>query len=397
MNLLKGKQMKGNYGSLVELAAEVERINNVKRDFVVKTPALEMVDDDTIQFGEEGKGQESFGVTDYAHGQIASRLDIPKRFYDRMGADFPGLRSEMVNRMFHNAPARQVTEQMREEGDIFARDRRMVRTLDGKIRAFVSDKFRPYDNFYVIGSALPPILEMKKAGNLVVKSCTLTAIKFYLELVFPQLEAEVRVGDVIRAGIVISNSEVGAGRVNIEGLVYRLQCQNGATSRSVFAKNHIGRKIGGNEEDYQKFQDDTIMSDLNTFRLMLRDIIKDTISQAWINKEADKFRAGAERKINEPEAMVQVVGERFNLLDSEAKKVFRNLCEEKDYTQYGLGNAITALAKDIDGDRSYDLQKTGYEVLTLPGRNWKVISDQSDKLVQKNQDKGNTLLGGLLD
>lgn len=388
--------MKGNYKTLTALAAEIERINQIKRDFVVKTPALQMVDDNTIIFGEDGKDQESFGIADYAHGQIATRLEIPKKFYDRMGKDFPGLRSQMVNRMFQEAPLSQVPQEMRKRGEVLqSRDRRMVRTLDGNIRAFLSDKFRPYDNYHVMGSALSPLMEMKQAGNLVIKSCTLTPVKMYLEMVFPKLEAEVRVGDIIRAGIVISNSEVGAGRVNIEGLVWRMWCTNGATSQSVFARNHVGRKIGGNEEDYQTFQDDTIMSDLTTFRLMLRDILKATISQAWIEKEAEKFRVGTERKIDEPEAMVQVVRERFDLLESESKRVFRNLCEEKDYTQYGLGNAITALARESDnGDRAYDLQKTGYQVLTLPGRSWKSISEKSVALVEnkKGQKKPLNLL-----
>lgn len=373
--------MKGNYKSLTEMAAEIERINEVKKDFIVKTPALKMVDDNTIIFGENGKDQESFGINDYAHGQIAGRLDIPKKFYDRMGRDYPGMRTNLVNRLFHEAPVSQRTKDEKESGEIImAKDRRMVRTLDGKIRAFVSDKFRPYDNYHVLGSALPPLLKMKEAGNLEIKTCILTPIKMYLELTFPKLTAEVRVGDVIQAGVIISNSEVGAGRVNVEGNIWRLWCKNGATSKSVFARNHVGRKIGGNEDDYQTFQDDTIMSDLNTFRLMLRDILKATISQAWIEKEAGLLRAGTYREIKEPEAMVQVVRDRYGILESETKKVFQNLCEEKDYTQYGLGNAITALAREMDDkDRAYEIQKKGYQVLTLHERSWGSLVKATEK------------------
>lgn len=37
---------------------------------------------------------------------------------------------------------------------------------------------------------------------------------------------EVRKGDIVQAGVMISNSEVGLGAVSIQPLVYRLVCTN---------------------------------------------------------------------------------------------------------------------------------------------------------------------------
>lgn len=64
-------------------------------------------------------------VTDHAHGQIAQRLDIPAKYYNRMRSEAPALLAANVNNWFQEQP-----------------ERRMIRTLDGKARAFLSDRYR---------------------------------------------------------------------------------------------------------------------------------------------------------------------------------------------------------------------------------------------------------------
>ena len=49
----------------------------------------------------------------------------------------------------------------------------------------------------------------------------------YIKVVNKRLEAEVVPGDIVQSGVIISNSEVGLGSVNIQPLVYRLVCSNG--------------------------------------------------------------------------------------------------------------------------------------------------------------------------
>lgn len=359
--------MKGNYKSLVDFATEIERVEKHHKDYIVKTQAVEMKDDNTLVFGENDHGV--FSLTNHAHGQVAGRLEIPKRFYDRVAIEHPGLRSEIVNRMFKDRE-----------------DKRMIRTIDGTARAFVSDKFRPYDNHHVMASLMPSLKRIRETSGLEIGSCSLTERKLFLEVTFPGVTAEVRKGDVVRAGMIISNSEVGSGSLRVEGLIWRMWCTNGAISKSVFSKHHVGRRVGGDVEDYSVFKDETIMADLKAFQLKLRDIVENTISRAWIEAEAGKMRQGLSREIKEPEAMVKLVQKQFDLQERESKAIYRNLCEGKEYTQYGLGNSITALARELeDKDRAYDLQKTGYKVLTLPGRNWNNLHSSSLEMKESDE------------
>ena len=49
----------------------------------------------------------------------------------------------------------------------------------------------------------------------------------YIKVVNPRLQADVVPGDVVQAGVIISNSETGLGSVTIQPLIYRLVCSNG--------------------------------------------------------------------------------------------------------------------------------------------------------------------------
>ncbi len=107
--------------TLTQLAQELERQSEAKKDFIANTSSLEMTD--TGELALESDNHQEFPITDHAHSQIAARLDIPAKYYNRMRLSAPILVAANVNEWFHSKP-----------------ERRMVRTLDGQARAFLSDR-----------------------------------------------------------------------------------------------------------------------------------------------------------------------------------------------------------------------------------------------------------------
>ena len=70
----------------------------------------------------------------------------------------------------------------------------------------------------------------------------------YIKAVNPRLQAEVSPGDIVQAGVIISNSEVGLGSVSIQPLIYRLVCSNGMVVNEAAARrNHVGRVTDSGE------------------------------------------------------------------------------------------------------------------------------------------------------
>jgi hypothetical protein len=68
--------------TLVQLAQELTAQQESKRDFHAPTSSLSMLGNGTFHL-ETNNGTEEVPATPYAHAQMASRLSIPKSYYDR--------------------------------------------------------------------------------------------------------------------------------------------------------------------------------------------------------------------------------------------------------------------------------------------------------------------------
>lgn len=68
-----------------------------------------------------------------------------------------------------------------------------------------------------------------------------TDTRMYIKVVNERIQTEVVPGDIVQAGILISNSEVGMGSVSVKPLIYRLVCTNGMVADVGVGKRHVGR------------------------------------------------------------------------------------------------------------------------------------------------------------
>lgn len=72
--------------TLQELAIELDRQSQAKRDLIVDTGALHMDADDKSVVLNVGTmdNNESFNINEIAHRQLGQHLKIPASYYDRM-------------------------------------------------------------------------------------------------------------------------------------------------------------------------------------------------------------------------------------------------------------------------------------------------------------------------
>ena len=136
--------------TLQELAAEIERRSKNKKDYTVRANALRMTTQDTDLDPKHAQvgfwlGDERYGVNNIAHAQIADYLKIPKAYYDRMLAEAPELLARNVNQWFE---------------EIGADKLRMARTMDGNVRALLSNGYRRFENEQFAEAVLPVISDL---------------------------------------------------------------------------------------------------------------------------------------------------------------------------------------------------------------------------------------------
>lgn len=337
--------MTGNYQSLEVLAREVERQHGAKRDLLVPMSNFRMEEDALLKLGS-GEGSQLMQIKPVAHQQIAEKFQIPKKFYDEIETRAPGLRSTIVNRL---------SSEM--EGRV------LVRGMEGAARAVLSDRYAlGYDNYDLLITTLPIFKEYE---GLMVKSLTLTERKIYIQLVFNHLIKEVKVGDTVRGGITLTNSEIGLGRWDILEFTEILRCLNGMVGQSLMRKTHIGKELVGSDEDGSGiFKADTIRANLDAMRLQIRDVVKSALDEARFEKRVEKLQRAAGIEVANPVEAIQEVTKSFQLTEDEGALLLSNMIKAGDGSLWGLSNAITAMAKTAsDQDRAYEIEKMGAEVI----------------------------------
>jgi hypothetical protein len=299
-----------------------------------------------------------FGVTELARRQLADKLKIPYAYFERMRAEEPQLLDRNVNTWLQTDA-----------------DRRMIRTLDGQVRAVLSDRYRRLDNYDLAENVLPILQRLPGAR---FESVALTDTRMYLKVVTPRVQTEIAPGDIVQAGIVIANSEVGLGTLSVQPLLYRLVCRNGLiASDHSLRKTHVGRTLGVEAEPVTVFRDDTLAADDKAFFLKVRDVVEAAVAEATFLQVAQKLGATREVKLTgDPVKTVEVLANRYTLNESERSGVLRHLIEGGDLSAYGLVNAVTHFSQEVeDYDRATEFEAMGGKLIELPSSEWKVMAE----------------------
>ena len=347
--------------SLQELALELHRQNNAKADFLVDTRSIRLDAYDSEVFlqmhDNESRPLEPLDVNSIAHQQIATYAGIPAPYYRRMLEEHPQLLAHNVNEWLQRKPAQ-----------------RMLRTMDGTARAFLSNRYRRIDNMEIAEIVLP---ELQKLEGAVFESCQITETRMYIKVVNPRLQAEVSPGDIVQAGVIISNSEVGQGSVSIQPLVFRLVCSNGMVINDVQTKRYHLGQASSTDGNLEIYSNDTLAAIDTAFIKQMRDTVAAAVDQARFARVIDQMRTAREAAMNTQDIpnLIQLTGKEFGITESERSGVLQHLIEGKDLSLYGLSNAVTRYSQDVDSyDRATELEGIGYKILTMPARTWKTIN-----------------------
>jgi hypothetical protein len=362
--------------NLQEISQQILAQHSAKKDYVVNTGALRVIPTTPANPSEKRDVQLAFTVrgeqrlltpTDLCLSQIADRVGIPKKYSDRMRSEAPDLLATNINHWFTSAP-----------------EKRMLRTLNNGqsvARAFLSDGYRPLDNFDLAQIALPRLQE----SGCEIKSCEITETRLYIQAFTPRIQAVIdqhvkigthdRINRTVQAGVIIGNSEVGLGSIFVEPAMLDLVCANGLILQRTLKKHHVGRRnegvIFGDESSYELFSDETRKLDDRAFWSKVSDVIASSVNEVQFNKNIDRLREAQTEVLAEAakeiEAVVEVTANRFNFSDDEKGNLLLHFAQGGDFSKYGLINAVTRTAEDVASyDRAVELERLGGQIIELP-------------------------------
>lgn len=355
--------------SLVDLATEIQRRAGAKHDYVAKAEALSVAAVGETKDLKLSVGDEQFGIGEITHDQIGQYLQIPSAYYDRCRHENPDLLAYNVNAWFAQSQGQ----------------RRMVRTLDGNARAFLSDKFRPIENEDLCEAILPLLLD---GGKFDIVSCEVTERKLYIKVVDHSVTRKLaetgnymgdgahRIVRIAAPAITISNSEVGHGALSIQAGIFDSFCSNLSffAARSM-KKYHVGARHDLLGEDVVAMLSQATQNLTNAALMsQVRDVVTTAFNKERFNELCDMVDGTAAQVIDKDTDVVKLVnltGKRIGLTEGENKGVLNALIAGADMTRFGVYNAITRFASDVDSyDRASELERAGAAVIELAQPEW---------------------------
>ena len=318
--------------SLNELAQKLTDQKSLKKDYVVESS--------NVRFYSNGNNQlhlqeidEVFDVNDVALNQITTKVGISKKYADKMLDGHKSLFNDNVNYWFTNTPKSQ-----------------MIRTLGGTVRAVLSDKYKRVDNDMIAEQVLPILLDKEYD----IKSCAITDTKMYIKASLPSLQREVNKGDVVESGVIISNSEVGHGAVNVSPFIHRLVCMNGmVVNDSRLQSRHLTSSQATIDGVYEILSDEAKELDSQALLTKVRDVVASTSDEMRFEEQVQMMTDASQIKIKRPKKVIELLENKFDLTKNEGESILDNLVNNRDDNQkfaniWTVVNSITALGNTMD-------------------------------------------------
>ena len=361
-------------GTLTKFLEKVKDQSARSADFLASTSNLQKITSEDgrpkiVIEAQSGEPTRVLDINSHAQGQIAASAEIDTRTARRLQENYPVEYDALVQARWDREPVN-----------------RMVRTfLDmdetvGTARAFVSDKFKTFDNMDLLNATLPQLIESDAQWQIV--NATVTDQRLYMRLKSLIQTGEAEVGDRMANGIGFGNSEVGAGSVNVYQVFWTLACTNGMQTENKTRSSHI--TSARDMSDYGLLSNEAKEADNKALELKLRDLTGQYASRESFDKVLDQMNA-AHGDIIEGEftEIPERVGTVLKLSKKENTDVLNGLIatlkqdgysDKEHVSRATVVNALTAVANKCDPDEADQWQQRGGKLLNMNDRDWQRIA-----------------------
>lgn len=328
---------------LQSLIEELEKQKEQKWDKTVVNRNIRMTDEKSeLIIGEN----ESYGLTASCHNQLADKLDIPAKYYQRMLELDRKLLADNVNSWL-----------IQQNDNSF-----FIRGMGDKIRAVLSPSYRVIDHYNILMCSLTEL----QSHETDIEDCHLSETGMFVKIRSNQMKDFVRhKGDEIIGGILVSNSETGHGAVNIKPRIFRVQCTNGMVLEKLASRQvHLGN---GNNEHYT----DTELLDDQVY-LSIRQSIRETFNQ--FGRIVIMLRESTEITISNPSQIINNVVREYRMTEEQKEQILMSFGMEKDKTKYGIANAVTNAAQSQSNfERVIEMERIGGRIIEMDNQKFKQL------------------------
>lgn len=328
-----------------------------------------------------------------AHQQIANKLDIPFKYYQRMLERHSYLWAQSVNTWLHENNKKRLLRlllPMDEAQERFAAET----NTQFNLRAFLSDRYHIIDHKALVDTILPIL----RQHDAYVTGWNLDEQHFHIRFATQEIEIleqfyEEQPGlrgmhEIVAFGGALRNSETGHGAFTLGPAVNITRCVNVLVHTDKMRIVHLG---GRSTEEEGFFERDTKAMDDSATILKVRDRLRHVFSPESNRRIASTIAEKAGTPFVIPDEVHYIefignIGKQFKLSDEESR-IFQNefvseaantgrvLDNNSDRapTRWTIAQAMTATARvvndrnpEMDFDRREEMETLGWEILTSP-------------------------------
>jgi len=345
-----------------DFVQEVQRNAEHREDVVAKVNNCRLATDKTGASTWNIGGLGEFDATPVFHDDVATTLRIPTGYYDDMRRTYPALLDANVNAWIKATPDDEY---------------RFMRLFDashdesgrGTARAIRSTSYLPLDDADLLDT-LRPVMEQK---GIIIQSCELTDKRTFLKLTTPRLKGDVKVGDAVEGGLLISNSEVGHGRIVVAPFIHRLVCTNGMVAMTgegdSMKRMHKGAAIRTRNAYAKVVPSHERRQAAAAVWRAVGEAVGRALEGATFQDLLTRFQDADKARIKgDGEKLFKHLGTRFNLTDAEQTAALVNFETDDERTLWGAANAVTKVANHTATtyERASFLEEVGGLIVQLP-------------------------------
>jgi hypothetical protein len=373
--------IENNKNSLQNLLLKVQDQHARAADYLAPTHDLQKItaENGRPQVVIEQRGGEPtkiFDINDVAFTQIAGHAEIDARTARRLQSEYSPEFDALINAIWQKKPAvRMLRTHNSANPDV---------VTNGYLRAFVSDKFKTFDNINLLQSALPQLMDNPAAFQVV--NADVTDKRLYLRLKsLVQTGTGAALNDLMANGIGLQNSEVGAGSVSVYQIAWTLACLNGMQTQNKTRSSHI--TSARDTDDWGLLSDAAKDADNKALELKIRDLVGVYSSRDAFDQVIEQMKQAAADVIDgvavEKSEVVQNLGKVMQLTKKETSSVLDGLLDTIGQSGYEQGqpisratlvNAVTAVANKADADDVDAWQLRGGQVLNMKPADWQRVA-----------------------
>lgn len=319
-------------GQLSELSAVMALVNaddKNKNDILVRGSQMEFTNRKTLALPTKD-GTKEFSFTPYSFDQFAGMLKIPAKYLETCPVTGKGGMKDQVESRMEKKLA----------NDFLVRVRMSAQEAEGVsgfCRAILPGNFTPFDNRHMVDALTRAMREA--GGKFKLTSSNTNDPKsleehMHLRLIHEgdtSFEIEGGMNDQHKMGFHAITSEVGACKLEIDALVYRLVCKNGMMG---WADSEVLKVPYRNFQAHEMFPrvNEAVLSSIRQ-----GEVIRDLLNRSYGEEFGDS-----------PEAYLAGMGRRMRVSDhvlEQAVETFRR--ERYAHTRFFAAQAFTFAAQTL--------------------------------------------------